>query len=77
MINKNILKVEFEGFWENVLRYPRYMISLIFGIFLFLWQQIKPLFKNPVTATAIFGLLFGSFLFLYFTLKAMLGVNPV
>lgn len=77
MINKNILTVEFEGFWENVLRYPRYMISLIFGIFFFLWEQIKPLFQNPVTATAIFGLIIATFSFLYFTLKAMLGVSPV
>ncbi|MBL1209654.1 MAG: DUF751 domain-containing protein [Geminocystis sp. GBBB08] len=77
MINKNILAVEFEGFWENVLRYPRYMVSLIFGIFFFLWQQIKPLFTNPVTATAILGLLIGSFFFLFFTLKAMLGINTV
>ncbi|NER52098.1 MAG: DUF751 domain-containing protein, partial [Symploca sp. SIO1A3] len=23
----------FDGFWENVLRYPRYMITIIFGIF--------------------------------------------
>ncbi|NCO75893.1 MAG: DUF751 family protein [Cyanobacteria bacterium] len=69
--------MEFEGFWENVLRYPRYMVSLIFGIFFFLWQQIQPLFKNPVTATVILTLIIGSFSFLYFTLKAMLGINPV
>ncbi|BAQ63839.1 DUF751 family protein [Geminocystis sp. NIES-3709] len=66
-----------DGFWENVLRYPRYMVSLILGIFFFLWEQIKPLFKNPVTATAIFGLMIGAFSFLYFTLKAMLGLAPV
>jgi hypothetical protein len=69
--------METEGFWENVLRYPRYMVSLILGIFFFLWEQIQPLFKNPLTATAVFGLLIGSFFFLYFTLKAMLGMNPV
>ncbi|BAQ60873.1 expressed protein [Geminocystis sp. NIES-3708] len=72
-----MLTAEFEGFWENVFRYPRYMVSLIFGIFFFLWEQIKPLFQNPVTATAIFGLIIATFSFLYFTLKAMLGVNPV
>jgi len=66
-----------DGFWENVTRYPRYMVSLILGIFFFLWEQIKPFFKNPVTATAIFGLLIGGFSFLYFTLKAMLGLNVV
>ena len=66
-----------DGFWENVLRYPRYMVSLILGIFIFLAEQIKPLFKNPTTATAVFGLLIGAFCFLYFTLKAMLGLNPI
>ncbi|MBE9222490.1 MAG: DUF751 domain-containing protein [Cyanobacterium sp.] len=64
-----------DGFWENVLRYPRYMVSLILGIFIFLWEQIKPLFKNPVTGIAIFGVLIGIFSFLYFTLEAMLGLS--
>ncbi len=66
-----------DGFFENVLRYPRYMVSLILGIFIFLWDQIKPLFKNPLTGIAILGVLIGVFSFLYFTLEAMLGLNPV
>ncbi|AFZ52785.1 DUF751 family protein [Cyanobacterium aponinum] len=66
-----------DGFWENVLRYPRYMVSLILGIFFFLWQQVKPLFNNPPTAIALLGLMVGGFFFLYFTLKAMLGITPV
>ncbi len=65
------------GFFENVLRYPRYMISLALGIFIFFWEKIKPWFKNPVTATALCGFLVGSFCFLYFTLKAMLGLGAV
>ena len=67
---------DMDGFWENVSRYPRYMLSLILGIFFFFWEQIKPLFKNPVTAIAIIGLMVGTFSFLYFTLQAMLGLNP-
>jgi hypothetical protein len=66
-----------EGFWENVSRYPRYMISLILGIFFFLWEQLKPLFKNPVTGIALLGLILGSFAFVYFTLRAMLGLSAV
>ncbi len=66
-----------DGFWENISRYPRYMVSLILGIFIFFWEQIQPLFKNPVTATALSGLIIGVFCFLYFTLKAMLGLNVV
>ncbi len=66
-----------DGFFENVLRYPRYMVSLILGIFIFLWDQIKPLFKNPVTGIAILGILIGVFSFLFFTLEAMLGIETV
>ena len=66
-----------DDFWQNVSRYPRYMVSLILGIFLFFWEQLKPFLKNPVTATALFGLIVGSILFFYFTLKAMLGLNPI
>lgn len=66
-----------DGFWENVSRYPRYMVSLILGIFFFLWQQIKPLLNHPPTAIALLGLMVGGFFFLYFTLKAMLGITPV
>ena len=66
-----------EDFFRNSSRYPRYLISLILGIFFFAWEKIKPLFQSPTTATAIVGLLVGGFFFLYFTLKAMLGKNPV
>lgn len=66
-----------EPFWSNVSRYPRYMISLILGIFFFLFEQVKPLLKNPVTGAALIGLTAGGFAFLYFTLRAMLGLNTV
>jgi len=64
-----------DGFWENVSRYPRYMVSLILGIFIFFWEQIKPLFSNPITAIVTVGFIVGIFAFLYFTLQAMLGLN--
>ena len=66
-----------EEFFENVARYPRYLISLILGIFLTFFEKIKPLFKNPLTAVAIVGMLGGGFAFLFFTLRAMLGLTPV
>ena len=66
-----------EGFFQNVLRYPRYLISLILGIFFFFWEKMKPLLTNPKTATAVVGLAVGGFCFLYLTLKAMLGLDPV
>jgi hypothetical protein len=66
-----------QEFLENVIRYPRYLISLILGIFFALFEKVKPLFKNPVTATAIVGILGGGFVFLFLTLKAMLGLTQI
>lgn len=67
-----------QEFLINVSRYPRYMISLILGIFISVFQWLKPLFfKNKITATASVGLLVGFFAFLYFTLRAMLGLSVV
>ena len=66
-----------EGFFQNVSRYPRYLISLILGIFFFFGEKMKPLLNDPKTATAVVGLGVGGFFFLYFTLKAMLGLDSV
>ena len=71
-----ILGEPFMGeFFENVARYPRYLISLILGIFFALLERLNPLFKNPATAIALVGLLVGTFAFLFFTLRAMLGLD--
>ena len=64
-----------QDFFQNVSRYPRYLISFTLGIFWFFLQQLKPFFKNPVTAIAVIGLLGGGFAMLYLTLEAMLGLN--
>jgi len=67
-----------QEFFENVARYPRYLISLILGIFIAAFQWIKPLFsKSPLTAIATVGILIGGFAFLFFTLKAMLGLTSI
>ena len=66
-----------QDFFENVSRYPRYLISLILGIFFALFERLNPLWKNPLTAIALAGMLAGIFAFLYFTLEAMLGLNAV
>lgn len=62
-------------FFENVSRYPRYFITFTLGIFYSVYEWLRPLFKNPVTAVALVGILVGGFAFLYFTLKAMLGLS--
>jgi hypothetical protein len=62
-------------FFENVSRYPRYLITFTLGIFYSIYQWLRPLLKNPVTAVALVGILVGGFAFLYFTLRAMLGLS--
>ncbi len=64
-----------QDFFQNVSRYPRYLISYTLGIFWFFLKQLKPFFKNPVTAIAVVGLLVGGFAMLYLTLEAMLGIS--
>ncbi|HBE21688.1 MAG TPA: DUF751 domain-containing protein [Cyanobacteria bacterium UBA11149] len=66
-----------KDFFDNLARFPRFLISISLGIFFALFGQFKPLVKNPVSAIALVGLLVGIFMFLTFTLQAMLGLNSV
>lgn len=63
-----------EDFLNNLTRYPRYFITIILGIFFALFERLRPLFKRPVTATALVGILAGGGAFLFFTLRGMLGL---
>jgi hypothetical protein len=64
-----------QDFFDNVLRYPRYLIALTVGVF---WNSLEPLvamFKRPTTAIALVGILVSTLIFLTFTLQAMLGLS--
>ncbi|MEH1890738.1 DUF751 family protein [Nostoc sp. UHCC 0926] len=67
----------FDGFWDNVFRYPRYLITIVLGLFLNTFAPLVPLLKRPVTLIAILGLFVGSLVFLTFTLRAMLGLSTI
>ncbi len=67
----------FDGFWDNISRYPRYFVTIILGVFLNAVAPLAPLFKRPVTAIALISLLFGLIIFVIFTLRAMLGLSPI
>ncbi|MDY6803958.1 MAG: DUF751 family protein [Cyanobacteriota bacterium] len=64
-----------QEFFQNVSRYPRYLISFSLGIFFFFFDQLKPFFKKPVTAIALIGLIISSFSFLTLTLRAMFNLS--
>ena len=62
-------------FFENVQRYPRYLISFSLGVLYTFVEPLIPLVKKPTTAIALVGFLIGAFMFVTFTLRAMLGLN--
>lgn len=66
-----------QEFFNNVARYPRYLISFSLGIFFNAIEPLLPLLKRPTTAIALAGALVAGFVFLTFTLRAMLGLDPV
>jgi hypothetical protein len=67
----------FDDFFGNVLRYQRYFITVILGIFISTFSWLKPLLNNKITATALVGMLVGLVALIGLTLKAMLGLTPV
>lgn len=67
----------FDGFWENISRYPRYLVTIVLGIALNAFSPIAPLFKRPVSAIALTSLFIGLIFFIIFTLRAMLGLSTV
>ncbi|MEW5860215.1 MAG: DUF751 family protein [Cyanobacteriota bacterium] len=67
----------FDGFWENISRYPRYFVTIILGIFFYTFGWLKPLLKNRTSAIALIGFLVAALTFITLTLRAMLGVSPI
>lgn len=65
-----------QEFFENVARYPRYLIALILGVFWNFLEPLIPLLRRPPTAIALVGVLISSLVFLSLTLQAMLGLSP-
>lgn len=67
----------FDGFWENISRYPRYFITIVLGVALNAFSPLAPLFKRPVSAIATISLFIGLIVFIGFTLRAMLGLSTI
>jgi len=66
-----------QDFFNNVLRYPRFLISFSLGVVLTLLSPFTGLMKDRRSQIAV-GCLFASSLgFVFFTLRAMLGLSQV
>ncbi|HEY9835802.1 MAG TPA: DUF751 family protein [Vampirovibrionales bacterium] len=64
----------FDDFWSNILRYPRYFVTIILGIFFALFGWVKPLLQKPVTAIALVTFVVTALIFVGLTLRGMLGL---
>ena len=64
-----------QDFFNNISRYPRFLITVTLGIFAASLGWLTPLFKKPLTGVALVGLLISGLVFMTFTLKAMLGLS--
>ncbi|MBD2740022.1 DUF751 family protein [Coleofasciculus sp. FACHB-1120] len=67
----------FDGFWENISRYPRYFVTIILGVFFYTFGWLKPLLQNRISAIALISFLVAALTFITLTLRAMLGVSPI
>lgn len=64
-----------QDFFENIQRYPRYLISFTLGVLYTFVEPLIPLLKRPTTAIALISAFVAAFMFVTFTLRAMLGLN--
>ena len=60
------------NFWENVLRYPRFLISSCLGLILIILSPLRQLTKTRFSTFLIILIVAAIVLFLAFTLNLML-----
>ncbi|MDP6834279.1 MAG: DUF751 family protein [Prochlorococcaceae cyanobacterium ETNP1_MAG_9] len=59
-------------FFANVLRYPKYLITIVLGVFAASLDPLVRRSSNPITAVSLIGALISGLLTLTFILKAMI-----
>lgn len=64
-----------KNFFENVFRYPRYLITFALGIFFSVFQWLRPRDRSSAIAMGIFVV--SALVFVVLTLRAMLGLTIV
>ena len=64
-------------FFNNVLRYPRFLISFSLGVVLTLLSPFTRMMEDRNSAIIVVSLFISSFIFFIFTLRAMLGLTVV
>ncbi len=58
-------------FFSNVARYPKYLITIILGVFASFLEPLVKRSKNPITAISLIGALISGVLTLFFIVRGM------
>ena len=58
-------------FFSNVSRYPKYLITIVLGVFAASVEPLVRRSKNPITAIALVGALISGCMTLFFIVKGM------
>ncbi|KGG16826.1 MULTISPECIES: DUF751 family protein [unclassified Prochlorococcus] len=58
-------------FFSNVSRYPKYLITIVLGVFAASFGPLVSRSKNPITAVALIGALISGLLTLSFIVRGM------
>jgi hypothetical protein len=66
---------ESEDFWDNVLRYARFFVTVMLGTVNVMVRPFAGLLKKPVTAVVAIASLVGGVVLLKMTLELMLGMG--
>lgn len=66
-----------KNFLDNLIRFPKFLALISLGVLSSFFAPVIPLFKRPATAIALIVALVAGFMALSFTLRAMLGYDPV
>ena len=61
-------------FFANVAKYPKYLITIILGVFAALLEPLVKRSKNPVTAISLVGALISGLITISFILRAMVSL---
>lgn len=64
-----------DGFWENVLRYQRYFVTVLIGVVWNVIEPLVPLFKRPLSAIALISLMAGLLTFCSSYVTSNAGFN--
>nr|YP_010925647.1 hypothetical protein RMC00_pgp067 [Neoporphyra dentata]WKD83879.1 hypothetical protein [Neoporphyra dentata]BCA87313.1 putative Ycf33 [Neoporphyra dentata] len=63
------------NFWNNILKFPRFLVSVIFGLILIIISPFFVLFKKPLTSFFFIISFTGLIIILAVTIQKMLNVE--